>query len=147
MKDLNEIIKKETKCIDGRDLNRLCRFMTVEQIESTGKTFVSEEAKNGHSPLPWTEEEVRKQLEHDLDFAFEKALNKRGISAGMMVEVVSMWVDILEADVGADPSLNYAQYGLPYLKAVAVHFGMDNPIGDDRGDEYQYSAEYDEGMW
>ncbi len=37
----------------------------------------------------------------------------------------------------------YAQYGLPFFKKVAVKYGFNNPIGDDEGNEYMYSSEYD----
>jgi hypothetical protein len=63
-------------------------------------------------------------------------------AAGMMYEVVEMWNWILEE--GLEDFTDYAQYGLPLFKATAVKYGFDNPIGDDDGDEFQYSAEYDE---
>lgn len=37
-----------------------------------------------------------KQLEEDVRFGFEKALNQRGISASLMFECVMMWNYILE---------------------------------------------------
>ena len=38
-----------------------------------------------HSAVPLTREDVLKQLKGDLAFGFEKALNKRGISASLHV--------------------------------------------------------------
>jgi len=35
---------------------------------------------------------------------------------------------------------NYAQYGLPGLKAVALHYNLPNPIGDDAGTEDSYAS-------
>ena len=42
---------------------------------------------------------ILKQLEEDVDFGFEKALNQRGLSAPAMYIVVRMWMWILEDDL------------------------------------------------
>jgi hypothetical protein len=80
-----------------------------------------------------------------LAFAFEKALNKRGISAGMMFHVVKMWMWVLDEheDLVNWPDDYYAQYGLPLFKAVALRYDLPNEIGDDEGDEFVYSSEAD----
>lgn len=65
-------------------------------------------------------------------------MNKRGISAGLMYEVVSMWNWILEE--GLENFDKYAQYGLPLFKATAEKYGFDNPIGSDKGNESKYAA-------
>ena len=144
MKTIEEILSYKQKAFDGRDISRLTNFLSVKQVEDLGLVLTSEEVRESHQPSEFTEENVKKCLERDLDFAFTKSLDKRGLSASFMVDVVSMWVWVLDDDVKSDPQKNYAQYGLPYLKAVALFYGFDNPIGDDRGDEYEYSAEYDE---
>lgn len=141
MKTLEQVIsgyKSET--IDGRDLSRLADFLTVEQAASVGITFKDEYVAT-HQPKEFTKENVLLQLRKDVDFGFEKALNKRGISAGCMHSVVSMWNWILED--GLENFDDYAQYGLPLFKATAIKYGFDNPIGEDAGDEFQYSAEAD----
>ncbi len=146
MKRLEDIIAGGSACLDGRDFSRLAAFMTAEQIDAAGMSFKTPEARAEHSPVSFTEDNVLTCLERDIEFAFDKALDKRGISASLMVYVVAMWVAVLEADVGKSPVDDYAQYGLPYLKAVAVHFGFDNPIGDDEGTEFTYSeyADYND---
>lgn len=128
---------RKSECLDGRDYQRLCDFFTVDQWEVFGFGL-----KEGGTPPvvhPWTHEAVVRQLGEDVAFGFEKALNKRGISASLMWDVVKMWLWILE-----DPlqySEDYTNYGLPLLKAVSVKYGFPNPIGDDRGDESQYDEE------
>jgi hypothetical protein len=84
---------------------------------------------------------VLAQLKKDVAFGFEKALNQRGISAGLMSEVVKMWNWILEEGLeNYDEDNGYAQYGLPLFKATAVKYGFDNPIGDNNGDEDEYAS-------
>ena len=66
---------------------------------------------------PYTRENILEALQSDVAFGFEKALDKRGLSSGMMFEVVKMWNWILNEDDelanwGDD---NYAMYGLPIV--------------------------------
>ncbi|AFX93531.1 hypothetical protein G646_gp063 [Serratia phage phiMAM1] len=141
MKTIEQVVagyKSET--LDGRDIGRLADFLTVEQL----KTFdleLCDDSAAAHVALPLTREAVMERLERDLAFAFEKALSRRGISAGMMFYVIKMWNYILEDGLEDFDDNNYAQYGLPLFKATAVHYGLDNPIGDDSGSEHKYSSE------
>lgn len=126
--------------IDGRDASRLARYIPVEQWHIIGCEL--REGAEKPTPQPWTREEILKDVEHDVAFGFEKALNKRGISAGLMHSVVRMWMWILEEPY-PDGDENYPEYGLPLFKAAALRFGFENPIGDDVGNEFKYSAEAD----
>lgn len=132
--------RKSEAWLDGRDYSRLSMFFPADQWEVFG--FALREGATAPEPYPWTEERVKAQLAKDLEFAFEKALNRRGISAGLMYNVVKMWLWVLEDELYKFDI--YAQYGLPLFKAVAVKYDFENPIGDDRGDEYYYSVDYGE---
>lgn len=135
MKDLETIIKEyKTNCFDGRDISRLAMFIPEERLSEIG-VELKEEYKGKHQVIPFTRENVLKQLESDLDFAFEKALDRRGISAAFMYYVIKMWNWILEEGLEDWPDNDYAQYGLPLLKATAVKYRFNNPIGDDYGNE------------
>jgi hypothetical protein len=130
---------RKSECFDGRDFSRLCNFFPVSEWPTLG--FAPKDGAELSEPRPWTEEEIKKQLADDLAFAFEKALDKRGISAGVMNDVIKMWMWVLEDDL--QHMEEYAQYGLPLLRDVAVKYGLPNEIGDDEGNEYKYSAEAD----
>ncbi len=129
--------------IDGRDFARLTDFFPVEDWPIFGF-----ELKDGSTApaqqKPWTVDAVLAELKADLEFAFEKALDKRGISASCMWAVVLMWMWVLEDPLYEqhNDGYEYAQYGLPLLKAVAVKYGLPNPIGDDLGTERKYSSDY-----
>lgn len=145
MKTLQEIInnyKEWEVFLDDRFGARLCSFLTVEQAKAIGFEFKPEYAAT-HKPLPWTRENILAQLEKDVDFGFYKALDKRGISSELMFNVVQRWNKVLEEGLENFSEDNYAQYGLPLFKATAVKYGFDNPIGNDTGSEYKYSAEAD----
>jgi len=144
MKTLEEITKSyKSECLDGRDLTRLASFIPFNMLSSIGlevKEEVTEEDWNSKVE-EFTKENVLGHLENDVEFGFEKALNKRGISSSFMADVVKMWNWVLEE--GLEDFDEYTQYGLPLFKVTAVKYGFDNPIGDDKGNEYKYSAEFD----
>lgn len=139
MKTLEQILKYESNTLDGRDLTRLAAFIPEDKMSDLGLEL-HPEWKGKHVPIEFNRENVLKKLEGDLSFAFEKALDKRGISAGLMYSVIQMWNWILEE--GLEDFKNYAQYGLPLFKATAVKYGFENPIGDDEGNEFKYSSNY-----
>lgn len=129
-----------SECIDSRDFARLTRFFEATHYEKLG--FKAREGIAETEPVEWTEENFLSELRNDLEFAFEKALDKRGLSANSMYHVVLMWLWILEDPlcVESDREDHYSQYGLPLLKAVAVKYGFPNPIGDDEGNEEKYEG-------
>ena len=121
--------------LDGRDLSRLCGFFPVAD-------WAKLECKlaDGAAPPPvdeWTRDNIVLQMSSDLAFSFEKAINKRGISSSLMYEVMKMWMWVLDDEL--EHMDQYAQYGLPLYKAIAVKYGLDNPIGNDTGSEFKYS--------
>jgi hypothetical protein len=143
---LNAIDKrKKSQCLDRRDFSRLCQFVPRKDWPRLGFKFT--EKGRPSKPIMLTEKNILIQLESDLAFGFEKALNCRGISSGLMYEVILMWLWILEDPLQHnDDNKNYAQYGLPLFKAVALKYGFPNPIGDDMGNESKYEEErWEEG--
>ena len=123
---VKEMYKSDT--LDGRDLYRLAKFIPEEELKDFGLTL-KEECRGNHKNIEFTKENILKQLEKDVKFGFEKALNQRGISASLMFEVVMMWNWILEEGLENFNKNNYAQYGLPLFKVTAIKYGFENPIG------------------
>lgn len=145
MKTLDEIVnnyKEWSVVLDDRFGARLAQFLTQEQLEKIGFEWNSDEPYP--KPKEWTRENILSQLERDVEFGFGKALDKRGISAGLMFEVVRRWNKVLEEGLENFPEDNYAMYGLPLFKATAEKYGWENPIGDDSGSEDYYNEECDE---
>lgn len=142
---LNDYSNYQTRLQD-RLGSRLCQFLTEEQAAKIGFGIDYEKYPNEKwkEPIPFTRENVLEQLKQDVAFGFKKALDKRGLSAGMMFEVVLAWNKILQEGLEDWDENNYAMYGLPLFKATAVKYGWDNPIGDDSGSEEYYNEYYDE---
>lgn len=109
--------------------------------ERQDEEYNNEERWNS-TVVEFTRENVLKQLEEDVRFGFEKALNQRGISASLMFECVMMWNYILEEGLEDWDEDDYRFYGLPLFKATAVKYGWDNPIGEDSGRERKYDSQY-----
>lgn len=141
MKTLEQLIKDyKDSTLDGRQSYRFAQFLTFDKLTKFGlepEDGVTEEEWN-KNVKPFTRENVLTQLEEDVAFGFEKALDKRGISSWMMFECVKFWNNILEEGLENWSDSNYAMYGLPLFKATAVKYGWDNPIGSDTGNENKY---------
>lgn len=136
LQQVKELYKSQT--LDGRDLSRLMQFIPESELADFG-IKLKDEYVSTHKHIPFTKENILIQLEKDVDFGFEKALNKRGISSGFMVSVVQMWNWMLEEGLeGLDDFDDYMWYGLPIFKATAVKYGFENPIGKDDGTEPEY---------
>lgn len=134
--------EKGSDCLDGRDFARLADFFSVSDWSKLGlKPKEGVDPASIDPPKEWTEAKIIDQMRQDVAFGFEKALNRRGISASLMYAVVKMWLIVLEDELAK--SEDYAQYGLPLFKAVAVKYKFNNPIGDDLGNEFKYSANAD----
>jgi hypothetical protein len=132
-----EAVEKEktSQVIDRRDFYRLCKFFDADQLHLFG--FDADNPVDWQ-PMEYTEAIVLSALQEDVQFAFHKALTKRGISSSLMYEVIKMWMWVLDDDLQHWNS--YAMYGLPLYKAVALKYGFGNPIGDDKGSESFYDA-------
>lgn len=113
-----------SKCIDGRDLERLSAFISESELENFG-LVLKEEAKGTWEHEELTRESVIKQLEEDVAFGFEKATNERGISSSLMYAVVQMWNWILEE--GLEDFDDYGSYGMPLFKATAEKYKFKIP--------------------
>lgn len=116
----NESIKHSSLSIQDRLGLRLCQFLTQEQAKSIG--FGPAEGTTWEPPIPFTEENVLKQLKEDVEFGWEKACGHRGISSELMYEVVLGWCKILENEF-ADWD-EYAPYGTPLFIAISKKYGF-----------------------
>lgn len=135
MKTLEQMKKYNFRSMDGRDKSRLLNFVSEDDFHDF-EAEITEELKGKHTPIEWTRINIIAQLKDDVEFGFEKALNKRGLSASFMNDVLRMWNHVLEE--GLEDFDEYPQYGLPLLKATAIRYGFENQIGNDTGTEHKY---------
>lgn len=103
---------------DHRFTKRLMDFLPVTEWEKFGFRYTGTEP---YEPKDWTEENVIEQLKRDLSFAIDKSTNHRGISAGLMFDVLKAWCIVL--DNGLE-NTNYGWYGDKLIKAVDKHYNF-----------------------
>lgn len=134
---------RESQCLDMRDYNRLSSYFPVKDwaVFSIKPSEAFDPAK--FEVKDWTRANILSNLASDVDFGFEKALDKRGISANFMFFCVKQWLWILEDPLCDQADELYTHYALPLFKAVALKYDLPNKIGDDAGNEHKYSAEAD----
>ena len=81
--------------------------------------------------LPRDERSVKDEMHEYMEFAWGKANNRRGISAGRSLEHMSAWLWLLGHDEAAEAVLDYDHYGKPWLRSVCEAFGWDWRQWDD----------------
>ncbi len=126
MKTIKEILdnyKDYEVFLDDRFGDRLCPFLTIEQMKQLGFEYNDQEQANAHKPKEWTEKNILTQLKEDVEFGWEKACDERGISSSLMYEVVKSWCKVLENEFANFDE--YAPYGKPLFKAVAKKYGWE----------------------
>jgi hypothetical protein len=142
MKTFEEVLAgHKSGTFDARDTLRLAVFVPVDQLH---RLDLARNQNVEHKHLEWTKENILEQLRKDVAFGFEKALDRRGISAALMFEVVRMWNQILEDGLQDWSDNNYAQYGLPLFKATAIKYGFPDEIEGYDGNEARFS---ENGTW
>lgn len=90
------------------------------------------ELKEGVEPddLSKAKEECEKALREYMEFAFDKAINHRGLSANRSVLHFENWLWLMERDdllPFVEDDNNYRSYGVPILKYVARAFDIPIP--------------------
>lgn len=124
MKTIEEILNnyEEYKTsFDDRFGRRFTDFLTQEQAKKIG--WVPKEGCEWPKPKEWTRENILAQLAEDVKFGSEKAYYERGISSGMMFDVVLKWNNILEEGLEHWPK-DYDDYGMSLFRSTADKYGF-----------------------
>jgi len=104
--------------LDHRDINRLLQYLTLDEAKGIfGDNIRAETVEEWGERRSWDAKTVTAHIKDSLEFAFEKALNQRGISASLMHTVMIMWMWVIQDDELVHDSY-YSNYGLPYLYRI-----------------------------
>lgn len=91
--------------------------------------------KDGVTREQWDAREIEDPVEvikKYMDFAWEKALGERGLSAGRTISHLQAWLCLAGEDgllAFAEDDANYPMYGVPILRRVCEHYQL--PIPED----------------
>lgn len=98
------------------------------------KAKTTQEELDGFDQAYPDDESVRKQIRGYMPFAFEKAINHRGISAGRSVNHYQSWLWLIGDDelskFADNTDSNYQNYGVPILKKIAEAYMIELPKSD-----------------
>lgn len=114
---INEI-EQET-FFERRFTKRFLDFIPVNEYENFGFEFTG---KKPPKPKMWTEKNILAQLKKDVEFGIEKAVDHRGISAGLMFDVCKSWCIVLENGL---ENTDYGWYGDKLFKAIDEKYGWN----------------------
>ena len=123
MKTIEEILNNYEEyqtSLEDRFGSRFADFLSVDQLKGIGFSLIEGAI---HEPIPFTRENVLKQLKQDVEFGWEKACDERGISSSMMFDVVRAWNKVL--DDGLEYFNIYGSYGKPLFEVTAKHYGWE----------------------
>ncbi len=107
-------------------------FQRTELIEFLNYENAKPFLKDGVTSEKWEYlTDARAQMVEYMDFAWEKANDKRGISAGRTMEHYKSWL-WLDGDETLWKTLdNYEYYGKPQLIEICQYLGLDAAQWDD----------------
>lgn len=112
----------------GAERNDLLVFLTFE----AAKPYLKPEV----TPDQWTstdqsELHIKQMMLDYMPFAWGKANNCRGLSAGRSINHMCAWLWMLGEDAAADAIRNYSHYGKPQLRAICEAYGWEWQQWDD----------------
>lgn len=132
MKTISEIVARcqKPESMFGWDVEVLLEFIPFEHARPFLKPDATAEGWDA-VVKPLTREAVIAAMASYMEFAWGKAIDHRGLSAGRSIEKLCahLWLlgeDNFAREVEAAP---YAQYGCPQLKLICERFSF--PIPDD----------------
>lgn len=82
-------------------------------------------------PQPSDRESVISQIKEYMPFAWEKANDRRGLSAGRSINHMQAWLWMLGEDAAAEALEDYSLYGKPQLRAICERYDIDWRAMDD----------------
>jgi hypothetical protein len=133
MRTQDEILTKIKSYEKGGDFfgfmtGDLIEYLTFEHAKPYLKDGVTAEE---WKPLPTSHDAVKAQIHGYMDFAWEKANDCRGLSAGRSINHMQVWLWMLGEETAAEEIKDYDFYGKPQLRAICEHFGWDWHQWDD----------------
>ncbi len=99
---------------------------------SDAKPFLKDEAKEAEwKPESVERDDVLAKMLGYMPFAWGKANDCRGLSAGRSIEHMRAWLWMIGEDRMSDLIEDYSHYGKPQLRAICNRFGWDWRQWDD----------------
>ena len=99
---------------------------------SSAKKYLKDDVtEDDWEPKLSDDDSVLQEIHDYMEFAWDKANNNRGLSAGRSLMHMQAWLWLLGEDQAADDIDDYSHYGKPQLRAICEHYGWDWSFWDD----------------
>lgn len=112
----------ETRDWLGVERQDLLAVLSYEEVKPWLRDDVTEEQ---WEPSPRDAETIEQRMLDYMDFAWEKANDCRGISAGRSLSHYAAWLWLLGWDDAAEQIMRYDHYGKSRLRAICEAFDWD----------------------
>lgn len=115
----------------GFQTNDLLLYLSYEKAKEFLKPEVTA-AQWAEIHQPISREKLLKEMEEYMDFAWEKAKNCRGLSAGRSIDHYMAWTFLAgDRDLTEALAVPYQHYGKDHLVMICKHYGWDPERWDD----------------
>lgn len=110
----------------------LIGFLDFQHAKPFLNDTATEEKWNEAGDRNPTEENVKKEMADYMTFAWGKAKDHRGLSAGRSIEKMKAYVWLLENDALLEKieTIDYSQYGAPKLAAICREYSLPIPASE-----------------
>lgn len=126
MRTFDEIVQRihDTREDDffGTVASDLAAYLPNDRLEEAG--FAVAEGVTNRPVAPRDDASVIAQIVDYLPFAWGKANNCRGLSAGRSIDHMTTWLWMLGEDDAATAIQDYIHYGKPQLRAISEKYGF-----------------------
>jgi hypothetical protein len=136
MRTIDEIVAKarDTSRADlfGTKVGDIIEWLPFDRArEWLKETATADDWAKAGFPRPLTNESVVQEIVAYMPFAWDKANNNRGLSAGRSICHMQAWLWLLGADEAAETIENYRLYGKPQLRSICEALGINWQALDD----------------
>ena len=136
MKTVNEVIEKIEEIKDkdffGFKTGDLIGYLPFNKAKQYLKPEVTEVTENEWKPQLLNKELIIKEMSEYMSFAWEKANNERGISAGRSMAHYLIWIWLIGDENEFDNIEKYSYYGKDHLVKICKHYGFKNEDDGER---------------
>ena len=122
-----ELLKEDKTDVFGFKRTDLIYYLEFEHAE----TYFDKIDKKDWEPNKTTVEAIKERMIEYMDFAWDKANNFRGLSAGRTMQHYQVWLWMLGAEEFADSLDGYNYYGKPNLVEICKFLDLDSNKWDD----------------
>jgi len=118
-----------THFFNDLDLWKLCMYIKSKDLQLFG--FMLKENENCQKwdkkvEKKWKRKNFIKELKKELGYAFDKMNKKEGLAVALIIELIKMWLWILDDDLWKNEE--FEPYGLPFLEKVALKYKFNKEV-------------------